>query len=83
MPGPAGSVWADAIGALTAAAGALGARFDAGEVPVWAMAAAISNGRLLAPGWPGKAITRIDPDGSWSSRRSCAPVVYRLSVTTR
>ena len=56
MPGPAGSVWADAIGALTAAAGALGTRFDTGEVPVWAMAAAISNGRLLAPGWPGKAI---------------------------
>lgn len=56
MPGPAGSVWADAIGALTAAAGALGARFDTGEVPVWAMAVAISNGRLLALGWPGKGI---------------------------
>jgi Homeodomain-like domain len=52
LPGPAGSVWADAIAAITAAASALASRFGAGEVPVWAVAAAISNGRLLAPAWP-------------------------------
>lgn len=56
LPGPAGSAWADAIAALTAAAGALGARFGLGEVPVWSVATAISNGRLLAPGWPGESI---------------------------
>jgi hypothetical protein len=56
LPGPAGSPWADAIAAVTAAAGALVARFEAGEVPVWAVATAISNGRLLAPGWPEETI---------------------------
>jgi citrate synthase len=56
FPGSAGSAWADAIAAITAAVGALGARFGAGEVPVWAVAIAISNGRLLAPGWPNKTI---------------------------
>ncbi|MBV9160325.1 MAG: hypothetical protein JO281_01940 [Pseudonocardiales bacterium] len=52
LSGPAGSAWADAIAAITAAAGALGARFGLGEVPVWVVAAAVSGGRLLAPGWP-------------------------------
>jgi hypothetical protein len=56
LPGPAGSAWADAIAAVTAAAGALGARFGGGEVPVWAVATAISNGWLLAPGWSDKVI---------------------------
>jgi hypothetical protein len=56
LPGPAGSAWADAIAAVTAAACALGARFGVGEVPVWAVATAISNGGLLAPGWPEEAI---------------------------
>jgi hypothetical protein len=61
LPGPAGSVWADAIAAVSAAACALSARFGAGEVPVWATATAISNGRLLAPGWPGKTINTTCP----------------------
>jgi hypothetical protein len=61
LPGPAGSVWADAIAAVSAAACALGERFGAGEVPVWAVATAISNGRLLAPGWPGKTINTTCP----------------------
>ena len=56
LPGPAGSAWADALAAITAAAGALGARFGAGEVPVWAFAAAVSNGGLLAPAWPEESI---------------------------
>jgi hypothetical protein len=52
LPGPAGSAWADAVAVVAAAAGALGARFGVGEVPVWAVASAVSGGRLLAPGWP-------------------------------
>ncbi len=61
LPGPAGSAWADAIAAVTAAACALGARFGAGEVPVWAVATVISNGRLLAPGWPEETINTSCP----------------------
>ena len=61
LPGPAGSVWADAIAAISAAAGALGVRFGLGEVPVWAVATAISNGRLLAPGWPEESINTSCP----------------------
>ncbi|MBV9012078.1 MAG: helix-turn-helix domain-containing protein [Pseudonocardiales bacterium] len=56
LPGPAGSAWADAIAAVSAAACALGSRFGLGEVPVWAVASAISGGRLLAPGWPEETI---------------------------
>ncbi|WP_445186885.1 hypothetical protein ACTXG6_19500 [Pseudonocardia sp. Cha107L01] len=52
LPGPAGSAWADAIAALTAAAAALATRFSVVEVPVWQVAAAVSAGRLLLPGWP-------------------------------
>lgn len=52
LPGPAGSAWADALAAVTAAASAAGARFGLGEVPVWQVAAAVSAGRLLAPSWP-------------------------------
>ena len=52
LPGPAGSVWADTIAAVTTAANALGSRFCLGEVPVWQVAAAVSAGRLLAPDWP-------------------------------
>lgn len=61
LPGPAGSAWADALAAVTAAARALTVRFNVGSgggsqvvvVPVWQVAAAVSAGRLLAPGWPG------------------------------
>jgi hypothetical protein len=52
LPGPAGSVWADAVAAVTAAARALTARFSVVEVPAWQVATAISAGRLLLPGWP-------------------------------
>ncbi|MGH8922923.1 MAG: hypothetical protein ACRD0H_32035 [Actinomycetes bacterium] len=52
LPGPAGSAWADALAAITTAAGAAGARLGIGEVPVWRLATAVSAGRLLAPRWP-------------------------------
>jgi hypothetical protein len=52
LPGPAGSAWADALAAISAAAAAVGARFCIGEVPVWQAATAVSAARLLAPGWP-------------------------------
>jgi hypothetical protein len=67
LPWPAGSAWADAVAAVTAAAAALTTRFglgrdagsdagsDVGEVPVWQVAAAVSAGRLLLPGWPAPA----------------------------
>ena len=51
LPGPAGSGWADAVAAVTAAAAAFMARFVV-EVPVWQVASAVSAGRLLSPGWP-------------------------------
>jgi hypothetical protein len=52
LPGPAGSDWADAVAVITAAAGAVAARFGLGTVACWEVAAAVSAGRLLAPGWP-------------------------------
>jgi hypothetical protein len=51
LPGPAGSGWADAVAAVSAAARAFMARFSV-EVPVWQVASAVSAGRLLSPGWP-------------------------------
>jgi Homeodomain-like domain-containing protein len=51
LPGPAGSGWADAIAAVSAAASAFAARFSV-EVPVWQVAVAVSAGRLLSPVWP-------------------------------
>jgi hypothetical protein len=52
MPEPAGGGWADAVAAITAAATAAAGRFAVFTVPVWGWAAAVSGGRLLAPGWP-------------------------------
>jgi len=54
LPSPAGSGWADAIAAVTAAARVFMARFSVVEVPVWQVASAVSSGRLLAPGWPAR-----------------------------
>jgi hypothetical protein len=51
LPGPAGSGWADAVAAVSAAAAAFMARFCV-EAPVWQVASAFSAGRLLSPGWP-------------------------------
>jgi hypothetical protein len=52
LPEPAGTAWADAVTAITAAAGAVAARFGLGSVACWEVASAVSSGRLLAPGWP-------------------------------
>jgi hypothetical protein len=52
MPEPAGSVWADAVAAIGAAAEVVVGRFVVFTVPAWQWASAVSGGRLLAPGWP-------------------------------
>lgn len=55
LPGPAGTDWADAVAAITAAAVAVAARFGLVTVACWEVAVAVSSGRLLAPGWPSAA----------------------------
>jgi hypothetical protein len=52
MPQPAGGAWADAVAAIAACAAAVAGRFAVFTVPVWGWVAAVSGGRLLAPGWP-------------------------------
>jgi hypothetical protein len=54
LPGPAGSAWADAVAAVSAAAAAFTVRFSV-EVPVWQVAVAVSAGQLLSPVWPVQA----------------------------
>jgi hypothetical protein len=60
-PGPAGSPWADALAAITAAAAAIRSRFVMRTVPPWHAAAAVSMGRLLAPGWPAEGCNTSSP----------------------
>jgi hypothetical protein len=55
-PEPAGSVWADALAAITAATAAVRARFAVATVTVWQVVCAASGGRLLAPGWPAGSV---------------------------
>ncbi|MGH3813184.1 MAG: hypothetical protein ACRDUV_12105 [Pseudonocardiaceae bacterium] len=66
LPGPAGSAFAVAVVAISAAAGAVAVRFGLGEVACWEAAVAVSSGLLLAPGWPGAdgagCSTRVGPD---------------------
>jgi hypothetical protein len=52
LPEPAGSLLADAVAAIVAAAAAVGRRWDAAVFAVspWPVAAAVTSGRLLAPG---------------------------------
>lgn len=52
-PDGAGTVMADAVVALGALAAAIGRRFEIPTVSLGEAAAAVSGGRLLAPGWPG------------------------------
>lgn len=52
MPGPGGDAWADAMTAISVATAAVTRRFVLAVSP-WEVAAAVSGGRLLAPGWPG------------------------------
>jgi hypothetical protein len=53
VPGPAGSVFADAVAAVLGAAGAVAARWPVlGVVSPWRAASAVTNGLLLAPALP-------------------------------
>lgn len=52
-PDAAGSVFADAVAAIVAVAGAVGRRFVP-SAGCWQSACAVSGGRLLAPGWPNR-----------------------------
>jgi hypothetical protein len=61
IPRPAGSVWADAVAAMRAAAAAVIARFAVTGVTVWQVVGAASAGRLLAPGWPTESINTSSP----------------------
>lgn len=52
-PAAMASVFADAVAAIAGASAAVRSRWPGvGELPLWALAAAVSGGRLLAPGWP-------------------------------
>lgn len=51
MPVAAGSAWADAVTVISLVAAAAAHRFVL-AVSLWEVAAAVSGGRLLAPGWP-------------------------------
>lgn len=52
-PAEASSMFADAVAAVAGASAAVASRWpDVGEVPLWAVAVAVSDGRLLSPGWP-------------------------------
>jgi hypothetical protein len=51
LPGPAGSSVADAVAAIVAAAGAVARRWAVLAVSPWLVAAAVTSGRLLAPGF--------------------------------
>jgi len=62
-PAPAGSVWADALAAVTAAVVAVSARFAVARVTVWQVVCAASQGRLLAPGWP---VGSINTSSVWA-----------------
>jgi hypothetical protein len=64
LPEPAGSVWADAVAAIGAAAVAVTARFAVTRVTVWQVVCAVSAGRLLAPGWPAGS---INTSSSWAA----------------
>jgi hypothetical protein len=52
-PASTGSAFGDAVAAVAGAGVAVGSRWPGvGQLPVWLVAAAVSGGRLLAPGWP-------------------------------
>jgi hypothetical protein len=52
-PAATPSVFADAVAAVIGASEAVRSRWpDVGELPVWALASAVTGGKLLAPGWP-------------------------------
>jgi hypothetical protein len=52
VPGAAPSVFADAVAVISGVFTAAVGRFATFTVSAWELAAAVSGGRLLAPGWP-------------------------------
>ena len=62
LPTPAaGGLFADAVAAVGAAAAAVARRFGVVMVSGWRLAAAVSVGRLLAPGWATESINTSWP----------------------
>lgn len=61
MPDGAGGVFADAVVVIGALAAAIGRRFSLPMVSLAETAAAVSGGRLLAPGWPGGWVQHESP----------------------
>lgn len=61
VPEPAGSVFADAVAAVEAAASVVVARFALREVTPWQVACAVTDGCLLSPGWPPESINTSSP----------------------
>lgn len=61
VPQGAGSVFADAVAAIAAAAWAVADRFALRMVTVWQVACAVSGGRLLSPDWPPELINTSSP----------------------
>ena len=53
MPAWRVNAWADAVAAIVAVTAAVAAAVRARRCRCWEVAAAVSGGRLLAPGWPG------------------------------
>jgi hypothetical protein len=61
VPEPAGSTFADAIAAVMAAAVAVADRFAMTTATPWPIVSAVSQGRLLSPGWPTESINTSSP----------------------
>lgn len=61
VPEAAGSVFADAVAAIDAAARAVADRFAVRAVTAWQVACAVSAGRLLSPDWPPESINTSSP----------------------
>jgi hypothetical protein len=61
LPGPAGPALADAVAAVAAAAAAVARFAGVGDVARWHLAAAVTSGMLLAPGWPAEMINASWP----------------------
>src|SRR3954465_9608482 len=60
-PGPAGSVWADAVAAIGVAAQAVAARVAVARVAVWPVGGGGSAALSPAPGWPPGSINTAPP----------------------
>jgi hypothetical protein len=56
LPAPAGSLLGDAVAAVASAAAAAARLLGVGEVARWEVAAAVTQGMLLAPSWAAKPV---------------------------